>query len=58
MGITVSGTGEAMVVNFCTQVGYVKAQNKVTSWKGRGHGHMTTGGGTAGSKGSAELLVL
>jgi len=53
-----SGTAEARVVNFCTLVGYVKAQNTVTNWNGRGQGHMTTGGGTDWSKGSAQLPML
>ena len=38
----ITGTAEPKVVKFCTRVGYINSNNRMTSpTKGRGYGHVT-----------------
>jgi len=39
----ITGTAEPKVVKFCTRVGYINSNNRVTyhQEKGRGYGHVT-----------------
>jgi len=39
----ITGTAKPKVIKFCTRVGYIKSNNRVTyhQQKGRGHGHIT-----------------
>ena len=39
----ITGTAESKVVKFCTRVGYINSNNRMTyhQQKGRGYGHVT-----------------